>query len=187
MVVLCGWWLGMGLLERAPSRAPILIWLAPVPHMHIPHAPQLKAMKGNWRAKHESFISAMRGGKQSGGGGGQQEEEGEPQLPSGYVSCEHCGRSFNEDAGKRHIPVCGKSKQKEAWHRRPPAGPTSLKGGARGGGGNGLLSASTAGAAAAPVSREELMRKRTSFKPPTPRTKPSTAASAGAGGARVSR
>jgi hypothetical protein len=34
-------------------------------------------------------------------GGGQQSRSG---PPAGYVQCPHCGRSYNQQAGARHIP-----------------------------------------------------------------------------------
>ena len=37
-----------------------------------------------------------------------------------YIACQHCGRKFNEDAAKRHIPFCQQSKQKTI-HKAPPA------------------------------------------------------------------
>eukprot|EP00051_Salpingoeca_urceolata_P001802 m.44194 g.44194 ORF g.44194 m.44194 type:complete len:697 (+) comp11686_c0_seq1:354-2444(+) len=66
-----------------------------------------KAKKGNWRAKHEQFIAAIRAAKDP--------DEYAPPPPTtnpDYVKCPGCGRTFNEDAADRHIPRCT-SKQKQ--------------------------------------------------------------------------
>lgn len=35
--------------------------------------------------------------------------------PSDYIPCPHCGRTFSQTAGERHIPHCAKSKKRRAF------------------------------------------------------------------------
>lgn len=70
---------------------------------------QKKARKANWRTKHEEFIAAIRAAK-----GGDDVAPAPPASNPDYVTCDGCGRRFNEDAAARHIPKCmDKSKGKK--------------------------------------------------------------------------
>ncbi|KAJ3127399.1 hypothetical protein HK098_006388 [Nowakowskiella sp. JEL0407] len=112
--------------------------------------------KQNWRAKHEYFINMVRSAR----------NPSNPSLPhsstssfdpySDYVTCDSCGRRFNEEAGKRHIPVClaAKAKQKQKLGEK----------GSGKGGGKGEKEVPT-------PTREEMVKKRTGYKPPIPKLK----------------
>lgn len=86
-----------------------------------PTPPQPK--KNNWRAKHESFMQAIKYAKKV----SQIEREGgnladlPPPPPSenpDYVQCPHCTRRFNPTAAERHIPHCKNSRAKPPPQRR---------------------------------------------------------------------
>ena len=84
--------------------------------------------KAKWKAESESFRQAMRAGKQVSQalatGGPMPEQVASAPDPS-LVPCPNCGRSFNEKAAERHIPLCKNIRAK----------PTSLKRGTGGAGG----------------------------------------------------
>ena len=70
-----------------------------------------KAGKANkWKIESEQFRANMRAARMAGSG----DEEGYKEaakIASDYaqqqlVPCPHCNRTFNEEAAKRHIPVC---------------------------------------------------------------------------------
>ena len=60
----------------------------------------------SWRKQSELLRAAV---KRSGNGEGYKET---------LVPCPHCGRSFNEKAAKRHIPICTQIKAKPKMLRR---------------------------------------------------------------------
>ncbi|EGD81576.1 hypothetical protein PTSG_02291 [Salpingoeca rosetta] len=66
-----------------------------------------KAKKSNWRAKHQQFIAAIQSAK---GADVDVPVVEDPDL----VKCKFCGRTFNEDAANRHIPVCERNAKKKA-------------------------------------------------------------------------
>ena len=75
-------------------------------NQRVPSAPP-KPLKTNWRNKSAQFraaIGSVTGGwsENKGAYGGS----GNAVVDSSLMPCPHCGRSFNEDAAKRHIPVC---------------------------------------------------------------------------------
>lgn len=73
-----------------------------------------------------------------------------------YITCPCCDRRFAEEAAKRHMPICKEKAQKKALLERP--------GGKRRG-------ASAAALAAPPVKdKMEELKRRTAYKPPTPKT-----------------
>lgn len=84
--------------------------------------------KAKWKAESDAFREAMRAGKQVthalATGGPMPEQVASAPDPS-FVPCPNCGRSFNEKAAERHIPLCKNIKAK----------PTSLKRGTGGAGG----------------------------------------------------
>ena len=62
-----------------------------------------------WKQQSAAFRAGLKQGR------GQQltaEEKSVAEKAAGMVQCGTCGRKFNEDAAKRHIPFCqSKSKQ----------------------------------------------------------------------------
>ena len=74
--------------------------------------------QSKWRREHEAFIANIRAARQY----TQAKESGGPLPPppkstyqesSDMVSCPHCGRTFNEKAADRHIPICLKLQKKK--------------------------------------------------------------------------
>ena len=98
--------------------------------------------KSNWREKHDNFIRAIRAAREP--VSSSKPVEYVPDVNPDYVQCNHCLRRFNEDAAARHIPICNKD--------------SKLKSVARGRG----------SVAPAPKERGSMLKKRTSYKPPTP-------------------
>lgn len=78
--------------------------------------------KSNWREQHEQFIRTVRAAR------GVKIDEltdefelnGEKKLPSGYIQCPTCDRSFNRKAAERHIEWCGERKSFTKNHRSSP-------------------------------------------------------------------
>jgi len=68
-----------------------------------------------------------------------------------YITCPCCERRFNEESGKRHIPICKEKAAKKALER-----PSASRG--------------TAASSVVKDKMEELKR-RTAYKPPSPRKK----------------
>ena len=67
------------------------------PNRGLPPNPETKT---SWRAKSAQFRAAI------GSVRNDQFQDGTSLKDIGLVRCPHCGRSFNEDASRRHIPVC---------------------------------------------------------------------------------
>lgn len=65
-----------------------------------------------------------------------------------YVTCPSCDRRFNEESGKRHIPICKEKTAKKAMERQM-----------------------TSRAPATACSKDKLdeLKRRTAYKPPSPR------------------
>ena len=85
--------------------------------------------KKNWRAESNAFQAMVRDARRV----THQEKSGVPlrdirpsraaqdayaQETSGFLPCPHCGRTFNAQAGARHIPACAKTRNKP----KPPPG-----------------------------------------------------------------
>lgn len=77
----------------------------------------LAKKKNNWRSQHESFIANIRNAKKISNfmkNGGEAKdlaslpllETKNDEVTNNYVHCKHCGRTFSEIAGARHIPKC---------------------------------------------------------------------------------
>ncbi|KAJ3369034.1 Zinc finger C2HC domain-containing protein 1A [Kappamyces sp. JEL0680] len=105
-----------------------------------------KPKKSNWRAKHEAFRQMVIAARQP---------AGSAPLPltvdpnPDYITCPCCDRRFNEESGKRHIPICKEKAAKKALERVSTRGPQSS-----GNGGKDKL---------------EELKRRTAYKPPSPR------------------
>lgn len=69
-----------------------------------------------------------------------------------YISCPSCDRRFNEDSGKRHIPICKEKAAKKAMER-----PSNSRGG-------------KASNESPTKDKSEELKRRTAYKPPTPKT-----------------
>lgn len=48
----------------------------------------------------------------------QEREMMEAVQKSQYTKCQYCGRSFNEEAAKKHIPFCEAQQKKNQMKRR---------------------------------------------------------------------
>ncbi|EDO38611.1 predicted protein, partial [Nematostella vectensis] len=73
--------------------------------------PEPAVPKGNWRAKHQEFIRAIRDAKkvsQHIASGGKVSDLPPPQYSENpdYVLCRYCQRRFNPTVAERHIPKC---------------------------------------------------------------------------------
>ncbi|KAJ3043855.1 Zinc finger C2HC domain-containing protein 1A [Rhizophlyctis rosea] len=108
--------------------------------------------KPSWKIKHENFIQMVRAARQpppsksshscSSPSRTQQPPQPSYQPDPSLVQCDGCGRRFNPDTAERHIPIC-KGKLN--------------KGPGRGGNDVGM--------------KEEMLKKRTAYKPPVPKGK----------------
>ena len=92
--------------------------------------PQKPAKNNKWKMQSEQFRANMKAARMatSGDEAGYQEAM---KIASDYekqqlVPCPHCGRTFNDEAAKRHIPICaGKlkiSQLKQGGKQPPPKG-----------------------------------------------------------------
>jgi endogenous inhibitor of DNA gyrase (YacG/DUF329 family) len=101
-----------------------------------------QSKKSNWRAKHEAFRQMIRAAKSD--NPVQLEVDPNPD----YVSCPSCQRRFQEESAKRHIPICKEKAAKKALERQ-----TTSRGAISGTG----------------KDKAEELRRRTAYKPPSPR------------------
>ncbi|KAI1730988.1 zinc-finger of a c2HC-type domain-containing protein [Ditylenchus destructor] len=65
--------------------------------------------KTHWRERHQEFVSAVSASKhvrEALKTGGPLPPPPKTSVPSDYICCTHCGRTFSEQAGERHIPFC---------------------------------------------------------------------------------
>ncbi|KAI3381414.1 hypothetical protein SNEBB_000860 [Seison nebaliae] len=85
-----------------------------------PKIEKAKERKRNWRTKHEELVNNIRAARGAPPLPGSQSPNtyGVKQVPAGYISCEYCGRSFNESAAERHIPFCREQKMKNELRRK---------------------------------------------------------------------
>ncbi|KAJ3269870.1 Zinc finger C2HC domain-containing protein 1C [Terramyces sp. JEL0728] len=108
------------------------------------HEEPPKPKKSNWRIKHEAFMHMVISARQPKGSA--------PPLPADpnpdYVQCPTCDRRFNEDSGKRHIPLCKERVAKKAMERPSAGKPAAGLGG---------------------KDKAEELKRRTAYKPPSPR------------------
>ena len=80
-----------------------------------------------WKQQSAQFRNAMKAtGGADGKSSGPKEYEGEPE-DSGLLKCPTCGRTFNEEAGKRHMPFCANKAKLDAL--KNPKGKPAAKGG----------------------------------------------------------
>ncbi|KAI9013114.1 hypothetical protein BC832DRAFT_280219 [Gaertneriomyces semiglobifer] len=107
--------------------------------------------KSNWRHKHEKFLQIVRSAREP---ASKQSTHAISEPDPDLVPCDHCGRRFNPDTAARHIPFCRDSKQK-AQYRSPTKS-----------------AAKTASTGAS--SKEDMLKKRTAYKPPPPKLKAHT-------------
>ncbi|KAJ3085676.1 hypothetical protein HK102_013940 [Quaeritorhiza haematococci] len=79
-----------------------------------PEETPLKAPKSNWRAKHESFLRMVRAAKEPIDTSSPSSRKAAPPIDEhpDYITCDHCGRRFSEEAAERHMPVCAESKRR---------------------------------------------------------------------------
>lgn len=106
-----------GAQNAAPSRP------APPGRRINPAIPPKGAKEGKsskWKMQSEQFRANLRAAKLS-EEGGQAYEDATKQASAynaqGLTPCPHCGRSFNEEAAARHIPICAR-KAKEAQFKK---------------------------------------------------------------------
>ncbi|KAJ3309414.1 Zinc finger C2HC domain-containing protein 1C [Boothiomyces sp. JEL0838] len=103
-----------------------------------------KPKKSNWRIKHDAFINMVISARQPKGSAPPPPADPNPD----YIQCPSCDRRFNEDSGKRHIPLCKERLAKKAMER-PSFGKQTV-------GINGK-------------DKAEELKRRTAYKPPSPR------------------
>ncbi|KAI8809555.1 hypothetical protein BJ742DRAFT_227861 [Cladochytrium replicatum] len=116
--------------------------------------------KSNWRAKHQNFIQMVRAARDPNAKDSNSDNlnnHGGFDPYADYVQCEHCGRRFNEDSAKRHIPVCASAKAKQRFTSPQK---TSIMG-----------SQSSVSPREQPARKDEMLKKRIGFKPPKPKSK----------------
>lgn len=68
--------------------------------------------RAKWRAESESFRAAIQIARATDDGERAAAEAKLAQLEredDSKVRCPHCGRTFNAEAGKRHMPICQKT------------------------------------------------------------------------------
>ncbi|KAJ3298741.1 Zinc finger C2HC domain-containing protein 1C [Borealophlyctis nickersoniae] len=141
---------------------------------HIKSAPSndnvpLKPQKSSWRVKHENFIQMIRSNRASSPplSPTKTSTRSAPTNPAfsptasktfqsqpdpDLVPCDSCGRRFNADTAERHIPFCKAAKQKQLHAR------TNTK---------------TETVSGVGLSKDEMLRKRTAYRPPPPKTRSS--------------
>ena len=74
-----------------------------------PEQKKLKTTKkvAKWKAQSQNFRKAICNGKDVPKEGEPGAAVNEPDQPEDdFVKCETCGRTFNTDAGKKHVPFC---------------------------------------------------------------------------------
>lgn len=95
-----------------------------------------------WKKKSLEFRAAMLAAKAASGDGEAQAKAEEIQqelkaavgsdpdgVAAGMLKCPHCGRTFNKEAGERHIAICQKTFAKSGGGRLVKGGGQSMKGG----------------------------------------------------------
>lgn len=103
-----------------------------------------KPKKSNWRAKHEAFRQMVVAARQP-AGSAPIVKTVDPNPD--YVTCPSCDRRFNEESGKRHIPICKEKAAKKALERV----------------------SSSRGPLPGTKDKSEELKRRTAYKPPSPR------------------
>lgn len=68
-----------------------------------------------WKLQSEQLRNVLKSMKVEDNSNGSQVPIKE--YPS-YIQCPTCGRSFNEDAAKRHIPICGNKARSDAMRNK---------------------------------------------------------------------
>ncbi|KAJ2999332.1 Zinc finger C2HC domain-containing protein 1C [Globomyces sp. JEL0801] len=104
--------------------------------------------KSHWRAKHAAFRQMVIAARQPAGSKGALANVPTIDPNPDYISCPSCDRRFNEDSGKRHIPICKEKAAKKAMekvsHSRNNMNPSGKD-------------------------KNEELKRRTAYKPPSPR------------------
>ncbi|GMT34100.1 hypothetical protein PFISCL1PPCAC_25397, partial [Pristionchus fissidentatus] len=70
---------------------------------------QFPRPKTQWKERHTDFIEAVSSSKKVDYAiktGAPLPPPPKTSTPSDYIHCPHCGRSFSQAAGERHIPFC---------------------------------------------------------------------------------
>ena len=99
--------------------------------------------KGKWAAQSNALRQAMKANrdferaKKAGVPIDQIPVANVPSMNEGFIPCPHCGRTFNEKAGKRHIARCKDIKAKPTFLKRKTGGMSSSAKGSKGRGGRG--------------------------------------------------
>lgn len=73
-----------------------------------------------WKQQSEQFRANLRAAKMVEEGGAAYEEAAKQAAAyndQSLTPCPHCGRTFNEEAASRHIPICAR-KAKEAQFKK---------------------------------------------------------------------
>ncbi|KAI9207170.1 uncharacterized protein BJ171DRAFT_639913 [Polychytrium aggregatum] len=137
-----------------------------------------KQAKSNWKIKHENFIRMVRAARSPAGSVGAVFVPSEPDPD--YIQCSKCERRFNEEAAKRHIPIC---KGQNSISRTKPSNSGSAvtsrsssqvlspqKGRSMASLGSSVSDAissqSQSPSSSVATSKEDLLKKRMGFRPP---------------------
>ncbi|KAK5667533.1 hypothetical protein QVD99_006122 [Batrachochytrium dendrobatidis] len=120
--------------------------------------------KSNWRIKHDAFVQMVRSARQPVDGTSSTTNQPKIDPNPDYVTCPSCNRRFNEDSGARHMPLCKEKTDKANRQAMAQVRNSSVKSGGVGNGRSGSLSTP------ATANREDMLKRRTAYKPPTPKT-----------------
>uniref|UniRef100_A0A0N4Z8R3 Zinc finger C2HC domain-containing protein 1A n=1 Tax=Parastrongyloides trichosuri TaxID=131310 RepID=A0A0N4Z8R3_PARTI len=119
--------------------------------------------KTNWKERHETFIGAVSASKQveiAIKTGAPLPPPPKASVPNDYITCEFCGRNFNEKAAERHIPFC----KEQSMRKKTPMSRSSSAS-------KSMISAGKPQSTSAPIKREPLPSKvTTTSKPPSRRS-----------------
>lgn len=84
--------------------------------------PQKKTnANGKWKAQSEQFRANLQAARLADSGDTEgarrAAEKAQEHEKASMVRCDNCGRTFNEDAAARHVPICRKNAQASQFKR----------------------------------------------------------------------
>ncbi|CAG9327084.1 unnamed protein product [Blepharisma stoltei] len=93
-----------------------------------PRKPAASGKNNKWKMQSEQLRANMKAARLAGSGNDSAAYEEAARAAAElnqdqYTKCPHCGRSFNEDAANRHIPICAKKAMTEQFKKggkQPP-------------------------------------------------------------------
>ena len=91
-----------------------------------PKAAKKASAGGKWKQQSEVFRANLQAARLADAGDAEGAQKmsakAQEQEQLGMTKCEHCGRTFNEDAAKRHIPICQKNARANQFKKAGKAG-----------------------------------------------------------------